>query len=164
MVRITLALDVSAMENARRLFEDAGLIAPPVPVALQLAFAEQERWVFATREMDPGAMYMFDRYVTEAVALPVDDYVAISHSGHGANSYGLNYHLVYGPIAIFAQTSWGGVYMDAEASAADVRRQLTQCAELISRSCAIRRPSASTSGPADRGREHVPRERHLQVA
>lgn len=77
------------------------------------------------------AMYSFDRYLVETVAESVEDYVAVSHAGHGANSYGLNYHLVHGPIAVFTQTSWGGVYGDADESAAEVTRQLTQCAELI---------------------------------
>lgn len=122
---------MSAIEELRLLFESAELIAPPVPAPLEPYLRERERWAFATREIDPMAMYSFDRYLLEAVAASVDDYVAVSHAGHGANSYGLNYHLVYGPIAVFAQTGWGGAYMDAEESAAEVGRQFTQCAELI---------------------------------
>lgn len=122
---------MSVAEESRRLFEGAGLIAPPVPAALAPRLRDQGPWVFASREIDAMAMYMFGRYLVEAVAWPVEDYVAVSHAGHGANSFGLNYHLVYGPIAVFAQTGWGGAYMDAEESAADVRRQLSQCAKLI---------------------------------
>lgn len=122
---------MSSIEDLRRLFKSAGLIAPPVPAALEPRLRERQRWAFATREIDPMAMYMFDRYLLEAIAEPVEDYVAVSHAGHGANSYGLNYHLVYGPIGIFAQAGWGGAYTDAGESAVDVRRQLTQCADLI---------------------------------
>ena len=53
---------------------------------------------------------MFDTYPLEAVTGPVDDYVAVSHAGHGINSYGLNYHLVFGWIAVFVQVGWGGAY------------------------------------------------------
>lgn len=122
---------MSALEDLRHLFEEAGLMVPPVPAALEARLRERERWAFATREIDPMAMYMFDSYLIEALVGAVEDYVAVSHAGHGVNSYGLNYHLVYGPIAVFTQTGWGGVYMDSELSAADVSRQFTQCADLI---------------------------------
>lgn len=119
------------MEDLRCLFEESGLTAPPVPAALKPRLRERGPWVFATREIDAMAMYSFDRYLVEAVAGPIEDYVAVSHAGHGANSYGLSYHLVYGPVAIFAQTGWGGAYMDADESDAEASRQLAQCAELI---------------------------------
>jgi len=76
-------------------------------------------------------MYMFDRYVDEALAGPVDDYLAISHAGHGVNSYGLNYHLVCGPLALFTQNSWGGVYTDPAESRAGVAATLRFAAELV---------------------------------
>ena len=125
---------MSAVGDLRHLFESAELIAPPVPARLEPRLRELGSWVFATREIDPMAMYLFGRYLVEAVAASVEDYVAVSHAGHGVNSYGLNYHLVYGPIAVFAQTGWGGGYMDAVKCAAGVRRQFTQCADLIAAS------------------------------
>jgi hypothetical protein len=91
----------------RLLFENAGLVVPPVPATLEPRLVERGHWVFATREIDPMAMYSFDRYVVETVTESVEDYVAVSHAGHGLNPSGLNYQLVYGPIAVFAQTGWG---------------------------------------------------------
>ncbi len=46
----------------------------------------------------------------------------LGHCGHGANSYGITYLIVTDRAAVFAQRGWGGVYMDEERAAADVRR------------------------------------------
>jgi hypothetical protein len=40
----------------------------------------------------------------------VDDYTAVSHSGHGINSYSINVSIVKAPLAVLFQLSWGGVY------------------------------------------------------
>ena len=124
--------------EAERLFVAAGLSPPPVPLALQPAFRQRDDWFFASREMDPFAMYMFGEYVDEAVAASPENYVAISHAGHGINSYAITYHLVYGRLALFAQTIWGGVYLDRDDSNAAVSAQLGRCATLIAtyESCA----------------------------
>ena len=124
--------DHSSLEDLVRLFEEAELVAPPVPSGLAPKLRQQQRWVFTTRRIDPLAMYMHGPYVAEAVAEPVDDYIAISHAGHGVNSYAINYHLVHGPLAVFAQTAWGGVYQDRARSSAAVCEQLDKCDELLS--------------------------------
>jgi hypothetical protein len=80
------------------------------------------------------AMYMFDRYVDEALARPVENYLAISHAGHGGNSYGLNYHLVYGPLALFTQNGWGGVYMDPAERQAGIAATFRLAADLVASS------------------------------
>lgn len=88
-------------------------------------------WCWSTREIEPIEMYLFRRYPRQAMRAPIKDYVAVSHAGHGVNSFSINYHLVYGPLALFAQSGWGGVYMDPEQSTARVNEQLSQCAELV---------------------------------
>ncbi len=45
----------------------------------------------------------------------------LSHSGRGVNSYAIHYYLVYGPLHMFLQLGWGGVYMDADEDAAKIR-------------------------------------------
>jgi hypothetical protein len=97
----------------------------------------------------PSLFTSSERYLVEAIAEPVEDYVAVSHAGHGVNSYGLNFHLVYGPIAVFAQTGWAGVYTNADEAAADVTRQFTQCADLIAtaEASAERMPAAQPREP-----------------
>lgn len=37
---------------------------------------------------------------------------ALSHAGHGFNSYGLNVVCSLGPVAVVAQVGWGGAFMD----------------------------------------------------
>lgn len=76
-------------------------------------------------------MYFFWRYAVEAVAAPTKDYIAISHAGHGANSYSINYHLVYGPLALFTQAGWGGLYTDRDKAAASVAGQFRASTALI---------------------------------
>ena len=39
-------------------------------------------------------MYLFDDYLNEVLTEKTPDYVALSHAGHGVNSYALNYQLV----------------------------------------------------------------------
>lgn len=79
-------------------------------------------------------MYFFDDYLREVLTKKTNDYVAVSHAGHGVNSYAINYHLVDGPLAVFAQVGWGGVYSDPVASGARVKELFDRIAKLISAS------------------------------
>jgi hypothetical protein len=118
-------------DQMRRQLEDVGLCAPPVPDDLAPALTKRGEWFYASREMEPGRMYSPPRYAAEVVAAPVEDYVALCHIGHGIASYEIVYHLVYGQLALFTGTSWGGVYVDKEESSATVRKQFRRCAELL---------------------------------
>ncbi len=75
-------------------------------------------------------MYMFDRYLHDALADQSPDYVAFSHAGHGVNSYALNYHLVDGPLVLVVQAPYGGVYMSDE-DARKAIEQLQRCEAVI---------------------------------
>ena len=96
-------------------FSQANLPMPPIPAVFGSSIIRQGPWVWSTREIDPMGMYLFGDYLDEALAGPVQNYLAISHAGHGLNSYGLNYHLAYGPLVIFTQNGRGGFYGDSEA-------------------------------------------------
>lgn len=109
----------------------AQLPFPPVPESLRSEIVRRESWVWSTRPIDPMAMYLFRDYLVEAVAGPVDNYFAICHAGHGVNSYGLNYHLVYGPLALFIQNGWGGVYSKPEYDKARIFVAFRLAAQLI---------------------------------
>jgi len=77
------------------------------------------------------AMYFFDQYVTEIFSGAPRDYIAISHAGHGVNSYAINYHLVDGPLAVFAQVGWGGGYDDAMESGHQVNNLFHRLSRMI---------------------------------
>jgi hypothetical protein len=41
---------------------------------------------------------------------PVPQQLAITHEGHGVNSYALNLRAAVGPVAVMGQVGWGGAY------------------------------------------------------
>ena len=124
------------IEKARKLFHGSGLAFPTVPEELAARFKEggNERlpirdnisdrhgssWLFSTREshMSP---YNLHHYVHEAESGPVNDYVILSHSGHGINFYAIQYYVVRGALHMFLHLGWGGGYADAEKDAAKIR-------------------------------------------
>jgi hypothetical protein len=108
------------IEKARQLFRDSGLAFPTIPEELAAQLKEQGRWLFSTRPLGMSP-YNLQHYVDEVERTPVKDYAVLCHSGHGVNSYAIQYYLVRGPLNMFLHLGWGGVYMDAKASAAQVR-------------------------------------------
>ncbi len=110
----------TGLEKAKRLFHKAGLSFPAIPEALAGRLEEMGQWLFSTRPVD-NSPYCLQEYVREVEESQVEDYALLSHAGHGVNSYALHYYLVNGPLRMFLQLGWGGVYMDAEADAASIR-------------------------------------------
>jgi len=108
------------IEKARQLFQEAGLAFPTIPDRLAARLKEQGMWLFSTRAIRKSP-YDLQHYVDEAERTHVDDYVVLSHSGHGVNSYAIQYYLVFGPLRMFLNLGWGGVYSDADADAARIR-------------------------------------------
>jgi hypothetical protein len=123
--------DQGGLDEMRRLFGGANLLPPPVPVELRSRVRQLGKWAFGTRVVVPMNMYRFKPYILEVLKGPVEDYVAVSHAGHGVNSYAVNYQLVHGPVAVFAQDGWGGIYHDREQTTADVNELLGRCAALV---------------------------------
>ncbi len=111
---------MSDIEKAERLFRDAGLGFPSVPSELAAQLKERDRWLFSTRPLKMSP-YNLQHYVHEAEQPDIENYAVLCHSGHGANSYAIQYYLVQGPLHMFLHLGWGGVHMDAKASAAEIR-------------------------------------------
>ena len=57
--------------------------------------------------------------------------MAIAHVGHGVTSYFLTYQAVLVPVALFAQTGWGGVYLDSAEQTAELAAQFGAIAEVL---------------------------------
>jgi hypothetical protein len=94
-------------------FSDATVVAPPIPVAHRAKLKRIDDWLWSSRpDINAMQMYLFEHYIQESMMSSVSDYSAISHAGHGVNSYSLNIHIVRGPIGLFIQSAWGGVYND----------------------------------------------------
>src|SRR5208282_5696458 len=108
------------IEKARQLFRDAGLAFPTIPEELAERLKEHGRWLFSTRPLGMSP-YNLQHYLDEVEVSQVKDYAVLSHSGHGVNSYAIQYYLVHGSLRMFLHLGWGGVYMNAEESAATVR-------------------------------------------
>ena len=122
---------MDAVDELVATFAGAGLPIPPIPAAMRSSLEQRAEWLWSTRPVDPLEMYIFRQYPAETMLGPVQDYLAISHAGHGANSYSINFHLVQGPLALFTQTGWGGVYMDNGAAVALMTSQFAGMAQVI---------------------------------
>lgn len=120
----------SALAEALKLFETAGLGFPPIPSELAIDFTKCGNWCFASRPVrsDP---YNWRPYVEEARRGSVCDYVLLAHSGHGVNSYAISYYLVRKPLLLFVQVGWGGVYMNADRAASEVKHCFSLCHDLV---------------------------------
>jgi hypothetical protein len=67
-------------------------------------------------------------------AEPAQDYVLLAHSGHGANSYAIQYYLVYDPLRMFLHLAWGGVYMDETQAVAEIRKCFSIADDIVAAS------------------------------
>jgi len=126
----------AAMADLRAAFAEAGLPKPRIPDGLVSALMKQRDWCWATRPVDPLDMCMFDRYPDEVFRSSIEserleDYVAVSHAGHGASSYFLTYQLVLGCVAIFVQIGWGDAALDEEVCRLRVERAFRGIATLL---------------------------------
>lgn len=109
------------IETATHLFQDAGLPFPTIPEKLAAKLTELGRWHFSTRPDIDVSPYNLQHYVDEVGQTRVKDYATVCHSGHGVNSYAIQYYIVQGPLRMFLHLGWGGVYTDAEAATARIR-------------------------------------------
>ena len=108
---------IAALAMLRRELGGAGLAVPEI--AERFARARRLRrygdWSYASKPLpDPFEDYLFD-VSAEGLLGPVQEQLAISHAGHGINSYALNLRLAVGPVAVMAQVGWGGVYSPEDA-------------------------------------------------
>jgi len=92
-------------EKARRWFRDATLPMPRVPSDLRREFIELEEGVFTTRPIRQSP-YDLDRFVNEADADVVDDYLVLAYHGPDSENRMLHYLLRSGPVDLFLQLSW----------------------------------------------------------
>ncbi|NLX96299.1 MAG: hypothetical protein GXY83_08985 [Rhodopirellula sp.] len=133
---------MTGLEKARRLFEQAGLGFPSIPAELAAGLKEQGKWLFSTCELKVSP-YNLRHYVHQANLAPGKDLALLCYSGHGVNSYAIQYYLVYGPLHMFLHLGWGGAYIDADAAACRIRECFSLADEIV--------PAAKTLGKLGAG-------------
>jgi hypothetical protein len=130
------------------MFNEWDLPAPPIPTRFQASLQEVGPH-FATSDVTPLAMYLFETELPlQLLQGRLEDFVAVSFAGHGVNSYALSYFLVDGPLALFLQTHWGGVYTDVEMAASAWRLLVSHVERLLQ--AAQARPAVDARDPAER--------------
>lgn len=134
------------LQSAQTLFASEGLTLPFIPEPLKPDFKVLADWVYGTRDDSPP-LYNIRHFVQEAESA-VADYVLVGHDGHGVNSYAMHYYLVYGPIALFVQMSWGGAYTDNEKAAQRIVNVFKQAEEVVATAVALQ--SSGKLGTNDR--------------
>jgi len=118
-------------DGLTRLLDQHGLVLPTgLPRQLWEVVVEQGEWHWATQ---PFPSPMSDSLLDSVDYLrgPVPDHLAVSHAGHGVNSYSLNIRLACGPLAALVQVGWGGVYGDSAADTQEWNRAMGALSEVL---------------------------------
>jgi len=122
----------SGYENMASTLMDNGIHLPFIPKALRLNIIAQKEWCWSTDTVNSFQMYQMDKqYLYELITTDAPDYMALSHAGHGINSYGLQYALRYGPLVVFFQRTFGGVYNDNKKDLCCVNASFNQINDLL---------------------------------
>lgn len=103
--------DDHGIEKARSLWRKTGLAFPTIPEELKRALNERGPWLYSTRSL-PMSPYNLQYYLEEAELKRIKRYAVLAHSGHGVNSYAIQYYLLYKRLRLFLHLGWGGVYME----------------------------------------------------
>lgn len=104
----------TAYQDAEDWFVEQGLDLPSqVPAALVDRLRRFGPAWWATQKA-PLSLddYMHDDVSRSLLAGDNPDQFALSHAGHGINSYALNLRLAVGEVALLVQAAWGGAYGD----------------------------------------------------
>lgn len=126
-----------------RCWVDSGLEYPFIPREFADRTYPVGEWAWGTRSSSFDAGFGQGESVAHPLAAylqspELDRFVAgdwrprffVCHAGQGVNSYAINYLMVTGRIALFAQAGWGGVYMDKARAASHVNRMGELIAEV----------------------------------
>ena len=117
----TTDVPLSTWNSLQLTFAEDQLIVPPVPTMFKSELKKVDDWVWSTRpNEDSIAMYMHSEPIVDFFKGGVEPYFAISHAGHGMNSYALNLALVQDRISVFLQFGFGGAYTARVASRLEI--------------------------------------------
>lgn len=123
-----------------------GLSLPALPVELAEKIRERATGIHSTREL-PASPYRVEAYVAELLrAANPGDYALLAIAGHGVQSWAFHYYLVSGPLALFVQLPWGGVYTDAATALPEIERVLAWARPLPQRLAELKKQGRLATG------------------
>lgn len=99
--------------------DQQGLAYPFVPELFRGRLRAVASFTWATEPVNPFDLYMFLISCESLLALRNDSY-AISHAGHGVNSYAITVRIAVPGLRLATQEGWGGLYMDRDKARFDV--------------------------------------------
>ncbi|KAF0155733.1 MAG: hypothetical protein FD159_2034 [Syntrophaceae bacterium] len=120
--------------EARKFFREEGLAFPTLPKKLASRLKKRGDYIFSTGVIDWDnymSPYNLDYYIEEFENNHVEDYAVLAHSGHGINSYAIQYYLVYGRLGLFLHLGWGGVHMDADKESTKIRECFSLADQIV---------------------------------
>jgi hypothetical protein len=116
-------------------FREHNLPGPPIPAPLRSGLTTLEKWHWASDTagwINREEMYRLrESFIHDLLQDDMADHVRICHAGHGSNSWGITYCLVYRHLVLVIQVGWGGIYMNEASSIANLADAFTRCSALI---------------------------------
>ena len=108
----------------------AGIPLPALLQELRLKLKKKDHRIFSTRFLEWSPYYV-RKYLNEIEENNVPDYAIIAHSGHGLNSWAVQYYLVWRTLRIFVHLPWRGAYMDGNATTAKIRNCFSMVDKIV---------------------------------
>ncbi len=90
----------------------AGIALPPLGPRNPTDLHTYGKWSWGSRYVAVRDLYSFNIDVVARALIDDGPFFALSHCGHGVNSYGLSLVTTVGPVAAFVQHSYGGAFTD----------------------------------------------------
>ncbi|OOZ40631.1 hypothetical protein [Solemya elarraichensis gill symbiont] len=115
---------------AQALFESEGLGFPTLPRELAAKLKQRGKWLYSTRKIEVSP-YFLQNYAEEFETEQVNDYVILSHDGHGVNSWAIQYYLVKSGLCLLLHLRWGGVYTDNDKGAEEIAACFTVADKIV---------------------------------
>lgn len=126
------------LNQAEAFLRTEGLSLPALPPELAAQLRERAPGIYSTGDL-VAPPYTLEAYVTELLsAANPGDYAVLAMDGHGSQSWAFHYYLVSGPLALFVQLPWGGVYTDVDSARAEIERVLAWARPLPQRLAELR--------------------------
>ncbi|MCD2513146.1 hypothetical protein [Comamonas endophytica] len=119
--------------QAEAFLRTVGLSLPALPAELADRIRERAPGIYCTREI-AASPYEVEAYLAELLS-PANsgDYALLAIDGHGIQSWAFHYYLVSGPLALFVQLPWGGLYTDVDTARPEIDSVLAWTRTLLPR-------------------------------